>query len=389
MTAINKSIGKGTISWANAEGAFGEYEVIPTGSMGLNKALGIGGIPRGRLVEIYGPESSGKTTLALHIIAEAQKLGEVCAFIDAEHALDLGYGESIGVVRDQLLTSQPDTMEECLRVADTLVRSGKVSVIVIDSLAAMAPKAEIDGEIGDAHMGVKARLMGQALRMMTGAIRASNCTVVFINQLRQKIGVFFGSPDTTPGGNALKFHASVRLDIRRIGAVKIGDEVVGNRTRVKVPKNKCAPPFQECEFDIIYGIGINKLGELLDLAIAQKIITKAGSWMKYDGTTIGQGAKSALEFIDSNPEVVDRILGIGKEPEDDESGNVDSGDVPEGTSGSEGVAETSGEVDPVGVISVGVPTEGTNSNPDLLGEPDPSGESGASGDLGLAVETVH
>jgi recombination protein RecA len=316
LIAINKSIGKGTIYWANTEGPVGEYEVISTGSMGLDKALGIGGLPRGRLVEIYGPESSGKTTLGLHIIAEAQKNGEICAFIDAEHALDLGYGEKIGVDRAKLLTSQPDTMEECLEVAETLVRSGKVSVIVIDSLAAMAPKVEIDGDMGDAHMGVKARLMGQALRKMTGAIRASNCIVIFINQLRQKIGVFFGSPDTTPGGNALKFHASIRLDIRRIGAVKIGDEMVGNRTRVKVPKNKCAVPFKECEFDITYGVGINRLGELLDLAIAQKIITKSGSWMKYDGYSIGQGAKSALEFIDSHPDVVNQILGL--EPEEAE-----------------------------------------------------------------------
>ena len=316
LTAINKSIGKGTIDWADAEGAFGEYEAIHTGSMGLDAALGIGGLPRGRLVEIYGPESSGKTTLALHVIAEAQRGGEVCAFIDAEHALDMGYAESIGVRRPQLLTSQPDTMEECLEVAETLVKSGKVSVIVIDSLAAMAPKVEIDGDMGDAHMGVKARLMGQALRKMTGAIRHSNCLVIFINQLRQKIGVFFGSPDTTPGGNALKFHSSVRLDIRRIGAVKISEEVVGNRTKVKVIKNKCASPFKECEFDIIYGVGINHLGELLDLAIAQKIITKSGSWMKYDGDTIGQGAQSALDFIDSHPDVVARILGI-EEPQED------------------------------------------------------------------------
>ena len=347
MAAINKSIGKGTINWGNAEGAFGNYDVISTGSMGLDNILGIGGLPRGRLIEIYGPESSGKTTLGLHIIAEAQKNGEICAFIDAEHALDLGYGESIGVVRDQLLTSQPDTMEEALEVAETLVRSGKVSVIVIDSLAAMAPKVEIDGDMGDAHMGVKARLMGQALRKMTGAIRHSNCLVIFINQLRQKIGVFFGSPDTTPGGNALKFHASVRLDIRRIGAVKIKDEVVGNRTKVKVPKNKCAAPFKECEFDIIYGVGINHLGELLDLAIGQKLITKSGSWMKYEGQVIGQGAQSALDFIDQHPDVVAKILGI-----EDDTCEVDSGDVPVESCEQESLEDEQPECDPDSPVPV-------------------------------------
>ena len=273
---------------------------IPTGSLGLDIALGIGGLPRGRVVEIYGPESSGKTTLTLQVIAEAQKIGGTCAFIDAEHALDPIYANSLGVNTDDLLISQPDTGEQALEICDMVVRSGAVDVVVIDSVAALTPKAEIEGEMGDSHMGLQARLMSQALRKMTGNIKQSNTLVIFINQIRMKIGVMFGSPETTTGGNALKFYSSVRLDIRRIGSVKDGDEVVGNETRVKVVKNKVAPPFRQTEFHIMYGTGINRVGEVLELAVQENIVEKAGAWYSYGSDRIGQGRKNACEWLEEN-----------------------------------------------------------------------------------------
>ncbi len=280
---------------------------ISTGSLGLDIALGIGGLPKGRVVEIYGPESSGKTTLTLQVIAEAQKKGGTCAFVDAEHALDPGYAEKLGVNVDDLIVSQPDTGEQALEVTDMLVRSGAIDVLVVDSVAALTPRAEIEGEMGDHHVGLQARLMSQALRKLTSNIKQANCLVIFINQIRMKIGVMFGNPETTTGGNALKFYSSVRLDIRRIGAVKEGEEVVGNETRVKVVKNKVSPPFKQCEFQILYGEGINHLGEVVDLGVKCGLIDKAGAWYAYNGTKIGQGKANACEYLKENPEIAAEV----------------------------------------------------------------------------------
>ena len=307
LGAIEKQFGKGSIMRLTKEAIEKEVAVVPTGSLGLDIALGIGGLPRGRIVEIYGPESSGKTTLTLHIIAEAQKRGGVCAFIDAEHALDVGYAKKLGVKTEELLVSQPDFGEQALEIADMLVRSNAVDVVVIDSVAALTPKAEIEGEMGDSHMGLQARLMSQALRKLTGAISKSRTMVIFINQIRMKIGVMFGSPETTTGGNALKFYASVRLDIRRVGALKKDEDVIGNRTRVKVVKNKMAPPFREVEFDIIYGTGISREGDLVDLASDVNIIDKAGAWFSYGGERIGQGRENAKQFLSEHPDMFHSI----------------------------------------------------------------------------------
>jgi recombination protein RecA len=304
---IEKQFGKGSVMRMGDGTSIRDIEVISTGSLGLDVALGIGGLPKGRVVEIYGPESSGKTTLTLQVIAEAQKTGGTAAFIDAEHALDPNYAEKLGVDVDELLVSQPDTGEQALEITDMLVRSGAVDIIVIDSVAALTPKAEIEGEMGDSHMGLQARLMSQALRKLTANIKRSNVMVVFINQIRMKIGVMFGSPETTTGGNALKFYASVRLDIRRIGAIKKGDEVVGNQTRVKVVKNKVSPPFKQAEFEIIYGEGISRLGELIDLGVQHDIVNKAGSWYSYGDDRIGQGKDKAREFLREHPEMADEI----------------------------------------------------------------------------------
>jgi recombination protein RecA len=304
---IERSFGKGSVMKLGARGANVDIESISTGSLGLDLALGIGGLPKGRIVEIYGPESSGKTTLTLHCIAEAQKRGGVCAFVDAEHALDPGYARKLGVDIDELLISQPDTGEQSLEIADTLVRSGAVDVVVIDSVAALVPKAELEGEMGDSHVGLQARLMSQALRKLTGSINRSQCMVIFTNQIRLKIGVMFGNPETTTGGNALKFYASVRLDIRRIGQIKDKDEVVGNQTRVKVVKNKVAPPFRVVEFDIMYGEGISKTGELLDLGVKADLVEKSGSWFSYNSQRIGQGRENAKAFLRDNPEIADEI----------------------------------------------------------------------------------
>ncbi len=303
---IERAFGKGSVMKLG-EGQVVEIEAISTGSLGLDIGLGIGGLPRGRIVEIYGPESSGKTTLALHTVAEAQKAGGICAFVDAEHALDPGYARKLGVDLDELLISQPDTGEQALEIADTLVRSGAVEVLVVDSVAALTPRAELEGEMGDSLPGLQARLMSQAMRKLTASISKSNCMVIFINQIRMKIGVMFGSPETTTGGNALKFYASVRLDIRRIGAIKDRDEVVGNQTRVKVVKNKVAPPFRQVEFDIMYGEGISKTGELLDLGVAANIVEKAGSWYSFDGNRVGQGRENAKTFLKENPDIADTI----------------------------------------------------------------------------------
>ena len=306
LSQIEKAFGKGSIMKLGAN-AVAEIEAIPTGSLGLDIALGIGGLPRGRVVEIYGPESSGKTTLALQVVAEAQKRGGICAFIDAEHALDPGYARKLGVDVDDLLISQPDTGEQALEIADTLVRSGAIEVLVIDSVAALTPRAEIEGEMGDSLPGMQARLMSQALRKLTASISRTQCMVVFINQIRMKIGVMFGSPETTTGGNALKFYASVRLDIRRIGQIKDRDEVVGNQTRVKVVKNKVAPPFKQVEFDIMYGEGISKTGELLDLGSTAGIIDKSGSWFSFGGERIGQGRENAKNFLKEHKDVAQAI----------------------------------------------------------------------------------
>jgi recombination protein RecA len=284
-----------------------EVQVIPTGSLALDIALGVGGLPKGRVVEIYGPESSGKTTLTLHIIAEAQKRGGICAFVDAEHALDVQYARKLGVRTDDLLVSQPDDGEQALEIADMLVRSNAIDVVVVDSVAALVPKAEIEGEMGDAHVGLQARLMSQALRKLTGTIAKSNTLVIFINQIRMKIGVMFGNPETTTGGNALKFYASVRLDIRRIGAIKQAEKAIGNRTKVKVVKNKLAPPFREVEFDIMYGEGISKEGDILDLASEGNVVEKSGAWFAWKGERIGQGRENAKEFLKSNPDVATQI----------------------------------------------------------------------------------
>ena len=306
LAQIDRAFGKGSAMKLGQREAL-EIESISTGSLGLDIALGIGGVPRGRVVEIYGPESSGKTTLALHVIAEAQKAGGVAAFVDAEHALDPIYAKKLGVDTDNLIVSQPDTGEQALEITDTLVRSNAIDVLVVDSVAALVPRAEIEGEMGDSHVGLQARLMSQALRKLTGSISRSKCVVIFINQVRMKIGVMYGNPETTTGGNALKFYASVRLDIRRIGAVKDRDEVVGNQTRVKVVKNKVAPPFRQVEFDIMYGAGISKTGEILDLGVKAGLVDKSGSWFSYDSTRIGQGRENAKKFLLENPEIANRI----------------------------------------------------------------------------------
>jgi recombination protein RecA len=300
---IEKQFGKGSVMRLGDGGAIRDIESVSSGSIGLDVALGIGGLPRGRVVEIYGPESSGKTTLTLQAIAEAQKLGGTAAFVDAEHALDPNYAEKLGVNVDELLVSQPDTGEQALEITDMLVRSGAVDVVVIDSVAALTPKAEIEGDMGDSHMGLQARLMSQALRKLTGNIKRSNTMVIFINQIRMKIGVMFGSPETTTGGNALKFYASIRLDIRRIGAIKKGDEIIGNQTRVKVVKNKVSPPFKMAEFEILYGEGISREGELIDHGVAQGIIEKAGSWYSYGTDRIGQGKENVRVYLKTNPEI--------------------------------------------------------------------------------------
>ena len=307
LAQIDRAFGKGSVMKLGANGKVGEMESVPTGSLGLDIALGIGGLPKGRVIEIYGPESSGKTTLALHVVAEVQKLGGTAAFIDAEHALDPVYAHKLGVNLDDLLVSQPDTGEQALEITDTLVRSNAVDIIVIDSVAALTPRAEIEGEMGDSLPGLQARLMSQALRKLTASISKSNTIVIFINQIRMKIGVMFGNPETTTGGNALKFYSSVRLDIRRIGAIKDKDEVVGNQTRVKVVKNKVAPPFKQVEFDIMYGVGVSKTGELVDLGVKAGIVEKSGSWYSYDGSRIGQGRESAKSFLAANPEIAASI----------------------------------------------------------------------------------
>ena len=303
---IERAFGKGSVMKLGQREAI-DIEAVSTGSLGLDIALGIGGLPRGRIVEIYGPESSGKTTLALHVVAEAQKHAGVCAFVDAEHALDPSYARKLGVNIDDLLISQPDAGEQALEIADTLVRSGAVDVLVIDSVAALVPRAELEGEMGDSHVGLQARLMSQALRKLTGSIARSRCMVIFINQIRLKIGVMFGNPETTTGGNALKFYSSVRLDIRRIGSIKDKDEVVGNQTRVKVVKNKLAPPFRVVEFDIMYGEGVSKRGELLDLGVKANVVEKSGAWFSYDGARIGQGRENAKRYLLENPDAADAI----------------------------------------------------------------------------------
>ena len=307
LSQIERNFGKGSIMRLGQNDAPVEIATVPTGSLGLDIALGIGGLPRGRVVEIYGPESSGKTTLALHAVAEAQKAGGICGFIDAEHALDAGYARKLGVNLDDLLISQPDTGEQGLEITDTLVRSGAIDILVVDSVAALTPRAGIEGEMGDQLPGLQARLMSQALRKLTGSISRSNTMVIFINQIRMKIGVMFGSPETTTGGNALKFYASVRLDIRRIGAIKERDEVVGNQTRVKVVKNKMAPPFKQVEFDIMYGEGISKTGELIDLGVKAGIVEKSGAWFSYDSQRLGQGRENAKLFLKDNPGIAAEI----------------------------------------------------------------------------------
>jgi recombination protein RecA len=308
LSQIERAFGKGSIMRLGAkQSQQGDIEVVSSGSLGLDLALGIGGLPKGRIVEIYGPESSGKTTLALHVIAEAQKRGGTCAFLDAEHALDPGYARKLGVDVDNLLISQPDAGEQALEIADTLVRSGAVDVLVVDSVAALVPRAELEGEMGDSHVGLHARLMSQALRKLTGSVSKSNTLLIFLNQIRLKIGVMFGNPETTTGGNALKFYASVRMEIRRIGAIKERDEVTGNHTRVKVVKNKMAPPFREVEFDIMYGEGISKLGELIDLGVKANIVEKSGAWFSCDSQRIGQGRENAKNFLREHPDMAASI----------------------------------------------------------------------------------
>lgn len=303
LSQIERAFGKGSVMRLGQKGGAVEVDVVSTGSLSLDIALGVGGLPKGRIIEVYGPESSGKTTLALHVVAEAQKKGGMCAFVDAEHALDPGYAKKLGVNLDELVISQPDTGEQALEIADTLVRSGGIDVLVIDSVAALVPKAELEGEMGDSHMGLQARLMSQALRKLTGSISKTNCMVIFINQIRQKIGVMFGSPETTTGGNALKFYASVRLDIRRIGSIKDKESVVGNQTRVKVVKNKMAPPFKVVDFDIMYGEGISKTGELIDLGVKAGVIDKSGSWYSYGPQRIAQGREATRTFLKENPDI--------------------------------------------------------------------------------------
>ena len=304
---IEKQFGKGSVMRLGDASATYDVEAISTGSLGLDVALGVGGLPRGRVVEIYGPESSGKTTLTLQVIAEAQRVGGTAAFVDAEHALDPVYAEKLGVNVKDLLVSQPDTGEQALEITDMLVRSGAVDIVVVDSVAALTPKAEIEGEMGDAHVGLQARLMSQALRKLTGNIKRSNTIVIFINQIRMKIGVMFGNPETTTGGNALKFYASVRLDIRRIGALKSGDEVIGNQTRVKVVKNKVAPPFRDAEFEILYGQGISRVGEIIDMGVQHGFVEKSGSWYSYNGERVGQGKENARTFLTQHPEIAQEI----------------------------------------------------------------------------------
>ncbi|ABK53264.1 recA protein [Acidothermus cellulolyticus 11B] len=317
IAQIERAHGKGSLMRLGDE-ARAPIDVIPTGSIALDVALGIGGLPRGRIVEIYGPESSGKTTLALHAVANAQRAGGIAAFIDAEHALDPEYAKKLGVDTDNLLVSQPDTGEQALEIADTLIRSGAIDVVVIDSVAALVPRAEIEGEMGDSHVGLQARLMSQALRKITGALSHSGTTAIFINQLREKVGVFFGSPETTTGGKALKFYASIRLDVRRIDTIKEGQEAIGNRTRVKVVKNKCASPFRQAEFDILYNVGISREGSLIDMGVEHGIIRKSGAWYTYEGDQLGQGKENARNFLRENPDLADEIekkikekLGIG------------------------------------------------------------------------------
>ncbi len=307
LSQIEKQFGKGAIMRLGNEEALPDIAAIPTGSLSLDLALGVGGVPRGRVIEIFGPESSGKTTLALHIVAEAQRTGGIAAFIDAEHALDIGYARKLGVKTDDLLVSQPDTGEQALDITEMLVRSGAIDVLVIDSVAALVPKAEIEGDMGDSHMGLQARLMSQALRKLTAVIAKSNCCVIFINQIRMKIGVMFGNPETTTGGNALKFYASVRMDIRKIASLKQGNDVIGSRTKVKVVKNKVAPPFREVEFDILYGEGISREGDLLDLAVEKGLVEKSGTWFSYGKERIGQGRENSRMYLKDNPEVAGEI----------------------------------------------------------------------------------
>ncbi len=325
MVQIERQFGKGSIMKLGS-GSIVDVPVIPTGSIALDKALGVGGLPRGRVIEVFGPESSGKTTLALHAVAGAQKQGGIAAFIDAEHALDTAYAKKLGVNCDELLVAQPDTGEQALEITDMLIRSGAMDIVVIDSVAALVPRAEIEGDMGDSHMGLQARLMSQALRKLTGGINKTMTALIFINQIRMKIGVVFGNPETTTGGNALKFYSSVRLDIRRIGAIKDGQDIVGNRTRVKVVKNKMAPPFKEAEFDIMYGEGISRTGDLLDVGVDGGIIDKSGSWYSYDGERIGQGRENVKKFLTENPDIYDSIsarlkdtLGLSKDKEGDSS----------------------------------------------------------------------
>jgi recombination protein RecA len=312
VSQIEKQFGKGAIMRLGNDEPLPDIAAIPTGALSLDLALGVGGVPRGRVIEIFGPESSGKTTLALHIVAQAQKLGGIAAFVDAEHALDIGYARKLGVKTDDLLVSQPDTGEQALEIAEMLVRSGAIDVLVVDSVAALVPKAEIEGEMGDSHMGLQARLMSQALRKLTGIISKSNCCVIFINQIRMKIGVMFGNPETTTGGNALKFYASVRMDIRKIASLKQGNDIIGSRTRVKVVKNKVAPPFKEVEFDILYGEGISREGDILDMAVERNIVEKSGAWFSYGKDRIGQGRENSRIFLKENPamcaEIRDKVL---------------------------------------------------------------------------------
>jgi len=335
LQQIERSYGKGAIMVMGADGASVDIESIPTGAINLDAAIGVGGIPRGRITEIYGPESSGKTTLCLHVIANAQKGGGIAAFVDAEHALDVNYARRLGVDVDNLLVSQPDTGEQALEIAEVLIRSNAIDVVVIDSVAALVPRAEIEGEMGDSHVGLQARLMSQALRKLTGAVNRSHTSVIFTNQIREKIGVMFGSPETTSGGRALKFYASLRMDIRRIGALKDGTDVIGNRTRVKVVKNKCAPPFRQAEFDIMYNEGISHTGLLIDIGAEEDVIQKSGSWYSYGDLRLGQGKENSKEFLLENEDVLQEIevkvkavLGLGK-PADDEDADAEAEDVDE------------------------------------------------------------
>lgn len=330
LAQIEKQYGKGSVMKLGDNSAHMNIEVVPTGSLSLDIALGLGGMPKGRIVEIYGPESSGKTTVALHVVAEVQKLGGIAGFIDAEHALDPVYARNIGVDIDNLYISQPDNGEQALEITETMVRSGAVDVVIVDSVAALVPKAEIDGEMGDSHVGLHARLMSQALRKLTAVISKTNCVVIFINQLREKVGVMFGNPETTTGGRALKFYASVRLDVRRIETLKLGGEVVGNRTRVKVVKNKIAPPFKEAEFDIMFGKGISKEGDILDLAVLHNIVNKSGAWYAYNGDKIGQGRENAKVYLQEHPDVCKEIenqvrskTGIGDKDADGHTENAE------------------------------------------------------------------